>query len=80
MCEKNFQSPNWKPLEKVVGPDGCEAFMWMWREGGIEAYKHIRTRRYLLLDSEGRCFRRGLDGLERTDLNSELERVMERLG
>ena len=77
MGEKNFENPNWKPLEKIIGPDGCGDFMWMWQEAGIEFYKHIRTRRYLLLDSTGQCYRRGPNGLEQTDVRAELERVME---
>ena len=77
MGEKNFENPNWKPLEKVVAPDGCGDFMWMWRGDGVEVYKHIRTRRYLLLDSAGQCYRRGPNGLEQTDVRAELERVME---
>jgi hypothetical protein len=36
-----------------VSVTGCAAFMWMWRDRGIEFYKHIDIRRYLLLDSEG---------------------------
>lgn len=79
MAKKNFENPNWKPLEKLVGPEGCGAFMWMRREAGIEFYKHIRTRRYLFLDSAGQCYRRGPDGLELADVQAELERVMERL-
>jgi len=51
--------------------------MWMWREGGIEFYKHICTRRYLLLDSEGRCYQRGPNGLELADVHAELKRVRE---
>jgi len=49
--------------------------MWMWREGGVEIYKHIRTRRYLLLDSEDRCFGHGPNGFELTEVQAELERV-----
>ena len=78
MPEKHFENPDWKPLEKVIGSGGCEDFMWMWREGEIEFYKQISTRRYLLLDSEGQCYRRGPRGLELADMKSELERVMER--
>jgi len=49
--------------------------MWMWREGGIEFYKHITTRRYLLLDSEGHCYRQTGAGLEAADVAAELKRV-----
>jgi hypothetical protein len=78
MAAKEFDSPNWNPLEKIGGPAVCREFMWMWREQGVEFYKHIRTRRYLRLDSEGQCFRRGPTGLELADTKSELERVMGR--
>jgi hypothetical protein len=49
--------------------------MWMWREGGIQFYKHIRTRRYLVLDSEGYCYRQTAAGLEAVDVAAELKRV-----
>lgn len=75
MAEKHFENPNWKPLERLLGSSGCENFMWMWREVGVEFYKHIRTRHYLLLDSEGLCYRRGPNGPELTDVQAELERV-----
>lgn len=75
MALKELESPNWKPLEEVIGPDGCGAFMWMWRKAGVEFYKHIRTRHYLLLDSDGRCFRHGPNGFELTEVQLELERV-----
>jgi hypothetical protein len=77
MADKIFEPPEWKPLERLVGPEGCGAFMWMWREAGIECYKHICTRRYLLLDSEGRSYQRGPDGLKPADVQAELKRVTE---
>ena len=77
MAEKTFAPADWKPLEQLVGPEGCGEFMWMWREEGIEFYKHICTRRYLLLDSEGRCYQRGPDGLDAADVHAELKRVRE---
>ncbi len=77
MTDKTFEPPNWKPLEQLVGPEGCGALMWMWREGKIEFYKHICTRRYLLLDSEGQCYQRGPNGLKRADIHAELKRVRE---
>jgi len=75
VAEKTFENPNWKALEDLVGPNECGDFMWMWREGAIEFYKHIWTRRYLLLDSEGRCYKRGPDGFYQTDVQAELKRV-----
>ena len=77
MAEKTFENPNWEPLENLVGPNGCGDFMWMWREGEVEFYKHIWTRRYLLLDAEGRCYTQGPDGLHPADVQAELKRVKE---
>jgi len=51
--------------------------MWMCRDRGIEFYKHIDTRRYLLLDSESRCWRQGDSGLELSDFEREFRRVTE---
>jgi hypothetical protein len=47
---------NWIPLERLMGRQ-CAEFMWMYRKDGVEFYKHVETRRYLLLDSESRCYR-----------------------
>ena len=69
-CDK----PNWAPLEKTGGPEVCSEFMWMGQQSGIEFFKHIRTRRYLLLDSEGRCYRRTTSGFEPADMETELKR------
>ena len=77
MAEKTFENPNWEPLENLVGPSECGDFMWMWREREIEFYKHIWTRRYLLLDAEGRCYTQGPDGLQPADAQAELKRVKE---
>lgn len=75
-----FGSPNWLPLETSLRESGrsvslCAAFMWMWRDRGIEFYKHIDSRRYLLLDSESRCWRQGDGGLELSDFEREFRRV-----
>jgi hypothetical protein len=72
--DKEFERPDWTPLERLVGNRCCE-FMWMWREGGIEFYKHITTRRSLLLDSEGHCYRQTGAGLEAIDVAAELKWV-----
>ena len=54
-----LEPANWKPLELRIG-HRCGEFMWMWRENGLEYYKHIDTRRYLILDAKGRSYvRRG---------------------
>jgi hypothetical protein len=75
MGAKEFDKPNWAPLEAIGGPELCEQFMWMWRESGIEFFKHIDTRRYLLLDSEGRCYRQTEVGFEPVDAATALKRV-----
>ena len=31
MADKTFEPPDWKPLEQLVGPEGCGEFMWMVR-------------------------------------------------
>lgn len=59
----------------MTGPRVCEQFMWMWRENGVEFYKHILTRRYLLLDSSGQCYRQSESGLERAQFKEEMLRV-----
>ena len=41
----------------MLGPELCESFMFMGRTGEIYLYKHIHTRRYLNLDTQGQCFR-----------------------
>ena len=71
---KDFEGPDWTPLERLIG-DRSGEFMWMWRERDIEFYKHIRTRRYLLLDSKGGCYRQTTVGLEAADAAAELKRV-----
>ena len=72
--DKEFEGPDWTPLERLIGSRCCQ-IMWMWREGGIEFYKHIRTRRYLLLDSDGSCYRQTATGLDVIDVAAELKRV-----
>ena len=77
MAAKECDAPNWAPLEAKGGPELCREFMWMWRQSGIEFFKHIRTRRYLLLDSQGRCYRRSASGIEPAEVDAEIERVRE---
>lgn len=71
---KDFEGPDWTPLEGLIG-DRSGEFMWMWRESGVEFYKHIGTRRYLLLGSKGGCYRQTAAGLELIDVAAELKRV-----
>ena len=51
--------PNWKPLEARLGITRCAGFMFMGRVHGINQYKHGISRRYLLLDDEGRAYEVG---------------------
>jgi hypothetical protein len=69
---------NWKPLELLIG-SRCREFMWMWRESGLEYYKHIDSRRYLILDAEGHCYGRR-EQLVPVDFQEELRRVTEAIG
>ena len=71
---------NWAPLEAKLTPAQCGEFMWMFRDGGVEHYKHIVMRRYLLLDQEGRCLSRTPDGLVQVPFGMEWKRVTGRAG
>jgi hypothetical protein len=57
----NYESPNWAPLEKLVGLELAELFMWMFEvelrnRTRLHAYKHHITRSYLHIAMNGRCF------------------------
>lgn len=69
---------NWTPLELRIG-SRCAEFMWMYRQSGYEYYKHIGTRRYIILDSRGACFRRHGADVVPADFHDELRRVTEGL-
>ena len=71
---------NWAPLERRLTPVQCAELMWMYREDGIEHYKHIVSRRYLLLDQEGRCLARAAEGLREVPFEQEWRRVTGRSG
>jgi hypothetical protein len=48
----------WAPLVRVVGENMARDFMWMFEVAlecgvSVQAYKHIETRRYLHLNSDG---------------------------
>ena len=58
-----------------VPPSECEDFMWMYRNGVVHFYKHIVTRRYLMLDGDGNCFLWNQDHLRMGDFESEYLRV-----
>jgi hypothetical protein len=68
------EPPDWTPLERHIG-SRCEEFMWMYRENGLEYYKHIDTRRYLILDANGTCYARRGDGLVPVHFDDEFRRV-----
>lgn len=77
---KDLEAANWAPLETALRMSGrpvslCASFMWMYRQNGIEFYKHIDTRRYLVLDSDLRCWRQGASGLELSDFDREFRLV-----
>lgn len=71
-----FEPANWNPLEQRLGAK-CGEFMWMYRKDGIEYYKHIRTRRYIMLDSRGICVGRYGSELWVVDFHLELQYVRE---
>jgi hypothetical protein len=55
------ETPQWQPLLDLVGEAGAGDFMWMFEvrlSNGtkLQAYKHIDTRRYLHLATDGRAF------------------------
>ena len=67
--------PDWKPLEQHVPHEECAEFMWMHRDGVVHFYKHIITRRYLMLDVDGNCLRWHQGGLQAVDFKPEYLRV-----
>ena len=70
------EAANWQPLERRIG-HRCTEFMWMWRENGVEYYKHIATRRYLMLDGQGQCYTSRGEHLAPADFREEFTRVTE---
>ena len=67
--------PNWRPLVLRVPTSECTDFMWMHRDGAVEFYKHIITRRYLMLNGEGNCLRWSGGELQVVDFEPEYLRV-----
>ena len=65
---------NWTPLELRIG-SRCAEFMWMYRLNGYEYFKHVDTRRYIVLDARGTCFHRHGSDLIPADFHDELRRV-----
>jgi len=66
-----LSSPIRAPLELRLGSAKCVEFMWMFRLGGLDHYKHIETRKYLRLDGEGRCFVPAEDGWKEVPFEDE---------
>lgn len=66
---------NWKHLECRLPPDLCAEFMWMYRQNGIDHYKHIVTRRYLRLDAAGRCLSFTDSSLTEVPFEDEWKRI-----
>jgi predicted lipoprotein with Yx(FWY)xxD motif len=73
-------TPNWKPLEAKLPASACAEFMWMYRENGVEYFKHIGTRLYLLLKADGQCVVRTGNGIKEADFEGEWQRVSGRNG
>jgi len=71
-----MEPANWKPLEMQIG-ERCAEFMWMCRQNDLEYYKHIDTRRYLILDAEGQSYRRRDGDLVVVDFAEEFRSVAE---
>lgn len=58
---RQYDRPNWQPLEDLIGYDLADWFMWMGEfelaDGTrIHDYKHQATRRYFHLGEDGRAF------------------------
>jgi hypothetical protein len=54
-------TPDWEPLLEALGDDLTRDFMWMFEvrlSNGVplQAYKHVKTRRYLHLAPDGASF------------------------
>ena len=67
--------PDWGPLRRHLAETDCADFMWMYRHGVVHFYKHINTRRYLVLDGAGNCFRCANGELSNVDFELEYLRV-----
>jgi hypothetical protein len=67
-------TPVWEPLQAAVGSK-CREFMWMGRTGKVILYKHIWTRRYLNLDTDGNAYRFTGEGYEPLPLEEAINHV-----
>jgi hypothetical protein len=78
-----YDEPRWEPLERAVGEELMEWFMWMFEVQTtayrrFQAYKHQATRRYLHVDHQGRAYafrgeRSGRDRYEEIALADAIE-------
>lgn len=59
--EIHSEDVDWRPLEAILPPDKCGRFMYMfWLESDgqrLHHYKHIDTRRYLILRDRSEAYR-----------------------
>ncbi len=78
-CIEPRSYPNWIPLETRVPPLECAKFMWMFQLDGLEHYKHIETRRYLRLDTDGKCHVPADAGWKEVPFEDEWKRVSGRV-
>jgi hypothetical protein len=76
------ESPVWEPLMEAVGERLVGTFMWMYEEemadGTIlHVYKHIHTRRYMHLSTDGRAFAYTPCGMRwRTEISHAIEEAL----
>ena len=47
---------SWTALETALGRAQCVDFMWMGSAGSVQLYKHMDTRRYLMIDANTGTF------------------------
>ena len=56
----HFDDVDWRPLESIISPEECSAFMYMgWFEFGeqrLHHYKHAISRRYLFVTDDLETF------------------------
>ena len=75
-------SPVWEPLIEAVGERLVGTFMWMYEEEMadrtiLQVYKHIRTRRYMHLSTDGRAYAYTPCGMRwRTDMSHAIEEAL----
>jgi hypothetical protein len=78
-------APDWAPLENLLPPDWWDGWMFMEHDGDIRCYKHGITRRYLNIDSFGKCYiyrsaKRGWKEIDPTLAIDQAYKGIEKLG